>query len=207
MVLQRLRPWSTCRTVFGSAETALWGELSGPRGKGGRLTSSPWERMAFVTVFASLRLPVKKSDPVHLSPGNVTPTYSPLFLQIPGCWGLGLLSTDTKTGKHDFRGLSWEQKGMVLDWAMKVNSRLREMSRVQFLPWRVAMRNRLASFTYDPLESSTHGLIKPRYHVRPVIVQLAEQKPEKRRWLVEEVVYNSEKTSCPFSLLNMLPLL
>lgn len=51
------------------------------------------------------------------------------------------------------------------------------------------MRSRLASFTYDPLESSTHGLIKPRYHVRPVIVpQLAEQKPEKRRWLVEEVV-------------------
>ncbi|XP_068841628.1 thiosulfate sulfurtransferase/rhodanese-like domain-containing protein 3 [Capricornis sumatraensis] len=25
MVLQRLLPWSTCRTVFGSAETALWG--------------------------------------------------------------------------------------------------------------------------------------------------------------------------------------
>ena len=78
----------------------------------------------------------------------------------------------------------------------------------QFLPWRVAMRSRLASFTCDPLESSTHGLIKPRYLVRPVIVpQLAEQKPEKRRWLVEEVVQNSEQTSCPLSLFNMLPLL
>ena len=59
MVLQRLLPWSTCRTIFGSAEAVLWGEFSGPQGKGGRLTTSPWERMAFVTVFASLRLPVK----------------------------------------------------------------------------------------------------------------------------------------------------
>ncbi|XP_043335437.1 thiosulfate sulfurtransferase/rhodanese-like domain-containing protein 3 [Cervus canadensis] len=25
MVLQRLLPWSTCRTIFGSAEAALWG--------------------------------------------------------------------------------------------------------------------------------------------------------------------------------------